>query len=570
MQKSPTSHRVQVHLVEGYRNEKGKPRQRILKNYGELNELQAKDPLILEKLKAEAASLTKKRNDARVVIEADTLRRRNDGEHSTNYGYFFLESIYRKLELHMFFLRKSRTKGFSYDLDAITRLLVFSRVLMPDSKLATFESKERFFGDFNFEKHHVYRALDVLADFADGVMLHLHKRVCKAYGRNAHLVFYDVTNYYFETDIGDEFRKKGASKEHRHDPIVQMGLLIDAKGIPITFRLFSGNTHDAKTLIPTLEELKAKYGLSRIVVVADKAMNSGVNMAQIEEHSDGYIVSQKVRGTVAPEILRQVTDREGYIWNESGKFAHKSFIRTVSHKKGRHTQEKVVCFWSYAYAAREAHKRGELMPAVEDMIRHPGKYEVTNDYGRKRYVKETLETTSGETARKKLSFDEERYETDCALDGYYCILTSETHMEDLTVIEHYRGLSRIEESFRVIKSELEGRPVYVWKESHIKAHFLICFIALTLIRVIQVKLNYAISAEALVNALNSAVCTPLEKGIFIIDETNDVYKSIEEAFGVSLPKSLCSCGTAQGISSSDSCEFIKPLLFADSKKALQP
>jgi transposase len=535
LQKSPTSDRVQVHLVEGYRNEKGQPRQRILKNYGELGELQEKDPDILEKLRAEADVLTKERRDARVIVEVDTLRDRASGEHMVNYGHYFIEGVYKRLELHSFFQRKSRMKDFSYPLDAITRLLVFSRILMPDSKQATYEGKERFLCKFAFEKHDVYRALDVLAELADDILLHVHKRVSRIYGRDASLVFYDVTNYYFEADMGDGFREKGASKEHRHDPIVQMGLLIDTKGIPITFRLFPGNTHDAKTLVPVLDELKAKYGLARIVVVADKAMNSGTNLSHIEENADGYIVSQKVRGSVAPEILQHVAEPRGYVWNESGSFAHKSFIRTVSHKKGLSTEEKVVCFWSYAYAAREAHKRGELMPAIEDLIRHPGKYEATNDYGRKRYVMETLAAPSGEKAKKKLSFDKERYEADAALDGYYCILTSETQMDDLTIIEHYRGLSRIEESFRVIKSELEGRPVYVWKESHIKAHFLICFIALTLIRVIQVKLGYTVSAERVIDALNSAVCTPLEKGIYVVDETDETYKTIEKAFGVRLP-----------------------------------
>jgi hypothetical protein len=535
LQKSPTSDRVQVHLVEGYRNEKGLPRQRILKNYGEIKELTANDPDFLEKAKAEAAVLTKERKASRVTVEVDTHRPRHNGERSSNYGHFFLEGVYLKLGLHSFFQEKTKSRGIEYPLDEIARLLVFARVLMPESKQAAFEGRRRFFHDFDFEKHDVYRALDMLAEFSEDVQLHLHRRVTKAYGREASLVFYDVTNYYFESDTGDNFRKKGASKEHRRDPIVQMGLLIDGRGIPIAFRLFPGNTHDARTLIPVLEELKARYRLSRIVVVADKALNSGSNLAHIEGCSDGYIVSQKVRGTVLPEVLEHVTDPSGYVWNESGRFAHKSFTRTVSHAKGGKAEEKVVCFWSYEYAVREAHKRGELLPSVEDMIRHPGKYDAANDYGRKRYVKETLSTPSGGVAKKKLSFDKDRYEADSALDGYYCILTSETQMDDLTVIRHYRGLSRIEESFRVIKSELGGRPVYVWKEPHIKAHFLICFIALTLIRIIQTRLNYTVSAGALIDALNSAVCTPLEKGIFVIDETDEVYKSIEAEFGVNLP-----------------------------------
>ena len=151
-------------------------------------------------------------------------------------------------------------------------------------------------------------------------------------------------------------------------------------------------------------------------------MNSGANLAHIEDDADGYIVSQKVRGTVAKEILSAVKKQEGYIWNESGKFAYKSFTRTVAHAKGRKTKENVVCFWSYAYAAREAHKRDDLMPAIEDMSLHPGKYDASNDYGRKRYVKETLVTPEGEVVKKRLSFDEERYAADASLDGYYCIL----------------------------------------------------------------------------------------------------------------------------------------------------
>ncbi|MDR1202175.1 MAG: IS1634 family transposase [Tannerellaceae bacterium] len=534
LQKSPTSKRIQVHLVEGYRNEKGQPRQRILKNYGELSELSAQDPNILEKLKAEAGRLTRQHKESRVMLEVDTLRARNEGEHTLNYGHFFLESIYRGLRIPSFFRKELKKKDFSYDLDAIMRLLVFSRVLMPDSKQATFEAKDRFFCDFTFEKHDVYRALGVLAELCDELQLHMHKRISQVYGREARLVFYDVTNYYFETDLGDGFREKGMSKEHRQDPVVQMGLLIDAKGIPITFRLFSGNTHDSRTLIPVLKELKTKYGLARIVIVADKGLNSGANLGYMENNSDGYIVSQKVRGSVAPEILRQITDPDGYNWNDNGKFAYKSFLRTVSHEKGKKTEEKVVCFWSSAHAARESHKRGDLLPAVEDMLRHPGKYEAANKYGRKRYVKEMLTTPEGEAAGKRLSFDEERYQADAALDGYYCILTSEKEMDDLTIIEHYHGLSRIEESFRVIKSELEGRPVYVWTQSHIKAHFLICFIALTLVRLIQMRSNYTISAKALAKALNSAQCTPLEKGIFVVDETDTAYKAIETAFGVSL------------------------------------
>jgi hypothetical protein len=205
------------------------------------------------------------------------VRNRTESEHSLNYGYFFLESVYRKLGLHSF-LKKANNGKAAYDLESIVELLVFSRLLAPSSKSATFENKGNYFRSFDLEFHDIYRALDGLDTLADDIQLHIHKQITSHYGRDASLVFYDVTNYYFECDFEDAFRKKGASKEHRRDPIVQMGLLVDSAGIPIAYRLFEGNTHDAKTLIPVLKELKVKYGFSRIVVVADKGLNGKDNL----------------------------------------------------------------------------------------------------------------------------------------------------------------------------------------------------------------------------------------------------------------------------------------------------
>jgi transposase len=534
LQKSPTTPRVQVHLVEGYRDETGKVRHRSLKNYGVLSELQAQEPDVLVRLRAEAKELTRKKDEEKVSIEIDCLRGRVPEEHPVNYGYFFLEGIYRKLGLHAF-LKKVKSKTGTFDLEAIVELLVFSRVLSPASKAATYKGKDGFFRDFDFEVHDVYRALDVLDEMADDIQLQVHRAVSKHIGRDAALVFYDVTNYYFECDFEDDFRKKGPSKERRQDPIVQMGLLIDGHGIPIAYRLFEGNTHDAKTLIPVLEELKGRYGFGRIVVVADKGLNAKDNLAYITGCTDGYIVSQKVRGRTDPEITRHIRDTSGWTFNETGSFAYKSFLRSHKITKDRTVTEKVVCFWSEQYAKREAYKRGELVEGIEYLITHPATYDAKNDYGRKRYVKEIMLTEHGEVVSKRLAFNEDRFKADAALDGFYCILTSETELADIKIIEHYRGLVRIEESFRVIKSELEGRPVYVWTRPHINAHFLICFLALVLLRVIQDKVDYLLSAEVIKDALVKATCTPLEKGIYIVEETTDAYKELEEAFRVALP-----------------------------------
>jgi hypothetical protein len=535
LQKSGTSKRVYVHLVEGFRDEQGRSRQRIIKNYGELSELQDQEPDILVRLKAEAVGMTRIKTASKVSLEIDCLRKRAEGEHPINYGYFFLEALYKKLGLHLWFKKNRPGTKSAYDLGAVVELLVFSRILAPGSKSAAFAGKDRFFSDFDCRLHDVFRALDDLDEVSDGVCLHVHKQIEKYWGRDAALVFYDVTNYYFECDVEDDLRKRGRSKEHRQDPVVQMGLLIDRTGIPITYRIFEGNTHDAKTLVPILEELKAHYGFGRIVVVADKGLSGKNNLEYITDVADGYIVSSKVRGKVAPEIARHIADRSGWVFNDAGTFAHKSFIRKHKVAAGKQVDEKVVCYWSEQYARREAHKRGDLIDGIEYLVSHPQAYDAANDYGKKRYVKEHMVTPEGEIIEKVLSFNEQRFIADAALDGFYCILTSETGMADADIIEHYRGLARIEESFRVIKSELEGRPVFVWTPPRINAHFLICFLALVLLRLLQVKTDYTFSAATLISGLQSASATPLEKGIYVVEETTDTFKALEKAVGVSLP-----------------------------------
>jgi transposase len=237
---------------------------------------------------------------------------------------------------------------------------------------------------------------------------------------------------------------------------------------------------------------------------------------------------------VDPEILLSVKDKEGWVFNDSGTFAIKSFIRRHKLTKDVIATEKVICFWSEAYALRESYRRGDLLEAVEELLAHPWRYEAANNYGRKRYIKETYVTDAGEAAKKIISFNKDRFKDDAELDGFYCILTSETKMRDDEIVKHYRGLIRIEESFRVIKSDLEGRPVFVWSRPHINAHFLICFIALVIMRILQDRVGYTISPTALKEALATARCTPLEKSIYVIDETTDAYKQLETSLSVSL------------------------------------
>jgi transposase len=541
LQKSPTSTRVQVHLVEGYRDEKGNSRQRIIRNYGVLSELEAEEPGVLERLKAEAKQMTAERKAARIMVEVDTLRPRVDGEASVNYGWWILDGLWRRLGLDKELKRIASTSKAGFDLEKITRLLVFSRILSPCSKLAAWENRTRLlFGEFDeVSLDDVYRVLDMLDAHSESVQLQTHKGVSALCGRDCGNVYYDVTNYWFETDYedaeGEGLRAKGPSKEYRHDPIIQMGLLIDGAAIPLAYRLFRGNTHDCKTFQPALAEARARYQLGRIVVVADKGLNAAHNLAWLTGNGDGYIISQKVRGRIDPDIRKQLFNPDGWDFNVERTYATKTFLRHHQLNKTLSVEEKIVLSWSKTYADREAAKRAKVTPATRHLIDHLAAYEASNRYGRKRYIKETLTTDNGEAANKILTFNNQQVDTDAALDGYYAIITTETHLNAHEIIERYKNLANIEESFRVLKTDLDTRPVYVWTTPRINAHFLTCYLALTLLRILQQQTQNAITARQARKALTQATCTPLEKGIWIINETTPTYKTLENITHTHLP-----------------------------------
>ena len=532
LQKSPTSQRVQVYLMESYRDVNGKPQNRIVERVGELGELQAREPGILQRLRSEAEAVTSNQKRTRLV-EVDLGRDRTGQDHQVCYGQFFVEGIWKALGMPALLHRLAKETGTGIDVGRVAQMLVTGRMLSPASKLATWNTRDQWFDPFDCQLQDVYNTLTLLDSWSWRVQAHVHRQVGKTMGRDVSLVFYDVTNYWFETDDEDGFRMVGASKENRKDPIVAMGLLIDSAGIPIAYRLFRGNMHDAKTLIPVLDELRTRYGLGRIVVVADKGLNGKTNLAALNGNHDGWIVSQKVRGRVAKDITNCVEDPTGWVGDEQSLLV-KSYLRDRV-LNGVTITEKVVITWSRAHAARDRAKREKLRTGVEQLLQHPGSYNSSNKYGRKRYIHETLVTPDGEIAGKHLSFDQDRWEADEARDGFYAIITSETTMTDEDIINHYKGLARIEESFKVIKSDFEGRPVHVRTQSHINAHFLTCFLALVITRLIQHGTSWEITASQTKQALTTATCTPLEHGLWTIDETTNDYKTIETAWGVSLP-----------------------------------
>ena len=537
--KSPATGKTSVYLKEGYR-ENGKVKHRNLKFYGFLEELEAKEPDILNKLRAEAKQMSK--DGGSVLRIAVDLRKPKSGTRPLlNYGYAFLQSIYNELKIPEFIADRQAKTDIAYPLNDILQLLVYSRCLNPSSKKKTFEGKGNYFFELaDFSLDDVYRSLGRLCAMKEELTLHLHHRIQETRGRDCSLVFYDVTNYYFESEALGGLRQKGVSKENRETGIVQMGLFIDNDGIPITYELFPGNTNDMSTMRPILQKIKKDYGLGKITIVADKGNNTGENLAYIDNEDDFYIISQRIRAR-GTELGDLVLDQDDYEWNGDGTFKSKSVERErvvkYSDSTTKTITEHLLCFWSQNEQKYQRAKRGFLDEKIEKFIENPSLLNASNSFGIKKYFKKVMvDKKTGEVLKAKVAyeFNQAKYERDLALDGYYCIVTNDLSLEALDIIHHYHQLSKIEESFRVTKSDLEGRPVYVWTDEHIQGHFLTCYLALVLYRLLQLKLDNRYPIHQLKEALNSATAVRLEKDYHLLHETTLVFKEIAALFSLDI------------------------------------
>ena len=446
-----------------------------------------------------------------------------------NIGYKFLESVYEDLGISQAVrLLKSRSK-VEYDIDGILKMLVFNRILDPKSKKRCFEDKNLFYGQMTTtnDLNHIYRALSFLAMNSKKIQNRMNTKIKNSsVGRVTNLTYYDVTNYYFETMYGDDdiyeldenneivknekgepiivrkgFRKQGVSKEGKKEPIVQMGLFIDNNGIPVSHKLFPGNTQDKTTFKNVLENDVDEMELGRIVVVADNGMNTQENKYLIVNKKNGYIVSKSVKKSWK-KMRTWALDNNDYteIKNAFGDvvFKYKSRINEIEltyknedgTKSKKKVKEKEIIYWSKKHYEKELNQNKKFIEYLETCKEQPDKLK---DKERKsqQFIKTVdIDKKTGQVIHpeKVIVFLDEKLKKYKETMGFYCIVTSEIEEEDKEIINRYHGLSRIEDSFRIIKSDLEGRPIYVRTEEHIKAHFLICFIALTIIRLIQYKI----------------------------------------------------------------------------------
>jgi len=533
--------RTYLAIVQGYWDKSTqKVKAKTVRSLGYLDELEKEydDPISF--FSEQAAKMDEQRLDDNIpfsftIPKSETMNINTNNR--KNFGYAALSSIYHELGIHTFLINRQRHSKEEFDANTIMKMLIFSRLLYPASKKKSYEERSRFFEKDDYSLDDVYRCLSFLCKHKDNLQLWINNKSKELYGRDSSLVYYDVTNYYFEIDEQDDMRKKGVSKEHRPNPIVQMGLFMDNNGLPITYELFPGNTNDCLTYRPNLKRIKTQYGLGKAIVVADKGMTTGDNIWYTLSAGDGYVFSMSVRGA-DKELKDYVLNENGYEWlgeeykRKSRRYPRTIQVTTTSGKKIKKTvDEKQVVFYSKKYDRRAKAERAAALAKAQDLIAHPGKYTRATSYGAAAYIKNIdFDKDTGEILNngKALSIDENKIKDEEALDGYYVIVTSEMEETDDRIIEMYRGLWRIEEAFRVTKSDLEARPVFVSTKDHIEAHFLTCFVSLMIARILEMKTEHKFSITKILESLRKSECSHIQQNYYLFDYYDEVLKEVGE------------------------------------------
>jgi len=541
LKKTPARNgRTHLSIAEGYYDPiKKQSRTKTIQKLGYLDELAKEYPNPIEYFSASIAQMNEKRKQDKItttiIIEENDRIEKNNRK---NFGYCALSAIYHELEIHRFFANRQESLNVEYNLNSIMRLLVFARIIEPSSKKKAFENKERFFERSDFNISDMYRALSKLAVYKEALQLWMHERISANMGRDTSLVYYDVTNYYFEIDEQDNLRRKGVCKEHRPNPIVQMGLLMDNDGLPVAYQLFPGNTNDCTTLLPIIKRIRQKYGTGKVIVVSDKGLNTAKNAYYLANKRGGYVFSQSVRkGTAA--LKKYVLDPKDYeeSTDEFSGFKKKSrqFTRHIEFKddNGQEVKatlsEKQVVIYNPKYAAKAKKDRMAAILKAQAIINNPQNFNKQNTHGAAKYIRQiNFDKNTGEIVKAKsiLTFNEDLLAEEEKYDGYYVIVTNHHLKSDQWVIDSYHELWRIEETFKVTKSDIEARSVYVSRQDRIEAHFLICFVALLIIRLLQKKLDNQFSTTKIIHCLSETLCFPVKNNIYLFDYYDDVSKSL--------------------------------------------
>lgn len=435
-----------------------------------------------------------------------------------NGGYIFLQAIYYALGLDSIAKTISKKHKFTFDLNSILSNLLYARVLFPGSKLATLQIAQQFLEPPSFELQHIYRALGIIAAESDLIQSELYKNSLRVADRHTHVLYYDCTNFFFEIEQESGLRQYGISKEHRPNPIVQMGLFMDADGIPLAFNISKGNTNEQVTLTPLEQKILKDFELSKLVVCTDAGLASTANRKFNDRKNRAFITTQSIKKLKKPLKQWALSKSGWHIADTEGTFditkldtdntLFEVYKNTTFYKERwineNGLEQRLVVTYSLKYRGYQREiRRAQLERATKFVQKNPqkiGKYK-QNDF--KRFISKQSITPDGEIAGKDVfSIDTDLILKEEMFDGYYGICTNlEDDVQSILRTNHQRW--EIEESFRIMKTEFQARPVYLSRDDRIHAHFTTCFLALTLYRFLEKVLEERFTCHKIIESLRN-------------------------------------------------------------------
>jgi transposase len=439
-----------------------------------------------------------------------------------NGGYLFLQQLYHCLGLPKICSNISSKHKFTYDLDSVLSRLIYGRILYPSSKLNTFEESGKLLEPPDFQLQHVYRALDVICAEDGYIQSELYKNSKSISKRNDKILFYDCTNFFFEIEQEDGLKQYGPSKEHRPNPIVEMGLFMDGDGIPLAFSIHPGNKSEQQTLIPLEEQIIKDFQHAKFIVCTDAGLSSTDNRKFNNKKGRAFITTQSIK-KLKKHLKEWCLDPagwklEGYERDKNGKpttfninqledpeLARK-FLKSTFYKerwiKSDGLEQKLIVTFSLKYKFYQQRIRERQIGRAEKMLENNlSSLKKHNQNDCKRFIKKTGVTADGEAAEKEVyELDQSVIEDEAKYDGFYAVCTNlEDKPPAIAKINHNRW--EIEECFRIMKTDFKSRPAYVYTDARIKAHFMTCFLALIIFRYLEKKLEYKYTCEEILDTL---------------------------------------------------------------------
>ncbi len=513
-----------IKIVENYREDR-KIKQRVIANLGKVENISAREA---ENIASKLLLLANSKKD--IVEEQGTPAIEELDRY--NYGYVVYKKLWDRFKLNKILDKLVEDREIKYEFKSVIFSMVVDRLLNPKSKLALVENKEDYF-HINDKLHinHIYRSLDILAKNKITIEEALFNQNKNLFNISTDIVFYDVTTFYYESKKENDLKKFGYSKDGKFGDVqVVMGLLIDKNGLPIGYELFSGNTFDSKTMVKVLDNLKGKFNLDKVIIVADRGLNSKINLKYIKDAGYDYLMAVSIK-SLNKKMKETILDKESYTNilttkdSEDGLYAYKrvEYDNVVKYeeesinpetkevsiiKKEITLKEKFVCTYSQKRSKKDRHDRYRALDKANSIILNNQKSSLTSTRSFKKFIqKETKEDNCSEFT---MSMDWMKIKEQQRYDGFYAITTSNLDLDPIEVIQNYRNLYKIEDSFRVLKSTFDTRPIYHYKEHRIEAHFIVCFISFMLERDLEIRLKksksfkqYTITPERIKEALNS-------------------------------------------------------------------